>query len=390
MKIGPYSLFTLLISALLLFLGLVSCAGQSTPQGTQLSIQSLNPVVTQTTPGGTIVIESKVVNPGNASLVYKWSATGGGFGGSGASNTWQAPAQEGNYEITLLVEDGKGGTAQSKITVSVSNNRAPVITALSSDPVNVLPGGSTTITCIANDPDGDIVRYSWNPSEGSISGTGNKVTWIAPSKSGSFNIMVVASDGKGGEGKQTIVIRVSPSANDISIPLTKQESGTISSTGAKDTTRYRAGDDTSNVVYRAFFSYDIFGLNKTNVKQAKLKFGPGNITGNPFGALEGIRLWKVGYGTGLPDFNITGDNLHHAGALLKTAPNEIDVTPEIISLIAAGADKFQVEALFYKATNNNNSSDYIEWPDVTLLITFNPFEGVRPDENPIRGGMQNY
>jgi len=362
-----------LISLVLLSSIAISCAKVAVPQGNQqLSIQSLNPVQNQTTPGGTVAIESSVINPGNGTLNYKWSASGGGFGGSGQNNIWQAPSQVGVYEITLTVEDGKGGYAQSRTSITVSSNRAPAITSLTASPVNVMPGGSTVITCVASDPDGDIVRYSWSCGDGTISGTGNRVSWISPNKNGDISVTCTVSDGKGAESKQTILINVSPSSNEISIRQVNIESGTVSSTGDKDTTRYRAGDDEKNLTYRAFFSFDIFGLNKTKVRLAKLKFGPGNITGDPFNALGGLRLWKVNYGEGLPDFNITGDNFFSAGALFNSAPKEVDVTSEITNLVAAGASRLQLEALFYKASNANNSIDYVEWPDVTLLISFAP------------------
>jgi hypothetical protein len=225
---------------------------------------------------------------------------------------------------------------------------------------------------VANDPEGDIVRYSWNPVEGSINGSGSQVTWNAPSKAGEFGITCVVSDGKGAETRQTIKVQVGPSNADITINIVKQESGTVSSTGDKDTTRYRVGDDNSGITYRAFISYDIFSLNKTNVRIAKLKFGPGKVTGDPFNNLEGLRIWQVNYGAGLPDFNTTGNNIFSAGALLKSSPMELDVTPEIKNLITAGADRFQIEALFYKAVSTNNAIDNLEWPDVTLFISFNP------------------
>ncbi len=345
MKSGRGIVFTFLISLSLISIGLISCTGAASQPGAKLAIQSLTPVQGQTLPGGTVVIESNVTNPGNANLTYKWSATGGGFGGSGANNTWQAPSQPGSYEITLTVEDGKGGSAQAKTSIAVSSNRAPAITSLTSDAANVLPGGSTTITCTANDPDGDILRYSWNASDGAISGSGNKISWVSPNKTGDFGITCVVSDGKGGEARQTVVVKVSPAGSNISISLTRQESGTVSSTGDKDTNRYRVGDDAAGLTYRAFFSYDIFSLNRTSVREAKLKFGPGKITGDPFGQLTGLRLWRVSYGGGLPDYNVTGDNFYYAGGLLTSAPNEVNVTPEITSLIAAGADKFQFEAL---------------------------------------------
>jgi len=368
------SYLLLILSGLLLIsTGVLSCAQVAAPSGgQQLTIQSLNPVQSQTFPGGTVAIESSVINPGNSLLTYKWSASGGGFGGSGQNNIWQAPSQVGVYEITLTVEDGKGSYAQSRTSITVSSNRAPAITGLTASPVNVTPGGSTVITCVASDPDGDEVRYSWSAVDGTIWGTGNKVSWMSPNKNGDMGITCTVSDGKGAESKQTILVNVSPSSNEITIKQVRPESGTVSSTGDKDTTRYRAGDDEKNLTYRAFFSFDIFGLNKTNVRQAKLKFGPGTITGDPFYSLGGLRLWKENYGQGLPDYNITGDNFYSAGALLTSSPNEIDVTNEIKNLIAAGASRLQFEALFYKASNGNNSIDYIEWPDVNLLITFAP------------------
>ncbi|MFA5079882.1 MAG: PKD domain-containing protein [Dehalococcoidia bacterium] len=364
--------FLLISSVFLISTGILSCSQNASPAGQQLSIQSLSPVQNQVLPGGTVVIQSSVINPSNATLSYKWSASGGGFGGSGQNNIWQAPSQIGVYDITLVVEDGKGGYAQSKTSITVSSNRAPAISSLSANPVNVTPGGSTVITCVASDPDGDIVRFSWSAGDGSISGTGNRVTWISPNKNGDISITCTVSDGKGAESKQTILVNVTPSTSEITLKLVRQESGTVSSTGDRDTTRYRAGDDAANLTYRAFFSFDIFGLNKTNVRQAKIKFGPGTVVGDPFNALGGLRLWRVNYGEGLPDYNITGETIFAASAVLTTSPNEIDVTNEVRSLIAAGATRLQVEALFYRASNGNDAIDYVEWPEASLLITFAP------------------
>ncbi len=373
MKLGrciPFIYLTILVSILVF----VSCLGSGESKGNQsLMVQSLNPVQNQTTPGGTVVIESKVVNPSNAALTYKWSATGGGFGSSGANNIWQAPPQSGVYEITLTVEDGKGGTAQGQTSITVSSNRAPVITDLYFSPMTVTPGGSSVITCTANDPDGDIVRYSWNASADSISGTGNKVSWMAPNNTGDFGITCVVSDGKGGESKQTVTISVTEPGSSVTINLIKQESGTVSSSGDKDTARYRAGDDDNNIGYNAFFSYNVFSLNKTRVRLAKVKFGPGKITGDPFGALDGLKIWQVSYGNGLPDFNTIGDNLYSSKGLFSSAPSEIDVTQEINKQIVAGASRFQLEAVFKKTNSGNNAMDYIEWPDAVLYVTFAPY-----------------
>ena len=96
MKNASYVL--LILSGLLLisYGSAVMCTGCTLHSGgQQLTIQSLNPVQNQTLPGGTVAIESSVINPGNGALTYKWSASGGGFGGSGQNNIWQAPSQVG-------------------------------------------------------------------------------------------------------------------------------------------------------------------------------------------------------------------------------------------------------------------------------------------------------
>jgi hypothetical protein len=373
MKLGR-CISSLFATVLVFTLVLSSCSGAGDSKGSQsLAVQSLNPVQMQTTPGGTVVIESQVVNPSNASLTYKWSATGGGFGSSGANNIWQAPPQSGTYEITLTVEDGKGGTAQGKTSITVSSNRSPVITDLSFSPMNITPGGSTVISCTANDPDGDIVRYSWNASGGSISGTGNKISWMAPNNYGDFGVTCVVSDGKGGESKQTVTVSVTEPGSSVAINLVKQESGTVSSSGDKDTTRYLAGDDNNNIGYHAFFSYDVFSLNKTKVRLAKVKFGPGKIIGDPFGALEGLRIQQVSYGNGLPDFNTIGNMLFSSKGLLASAPGEIDVTQEINKGIDSGASRFQLEAEFKMTNSSNSAIDSIEWPDAVLYVTFAPY-----------------
>ncbi len=373
MKLGRYIPWVCIVVAVFV-LALVSCSGAGGGKANQsLTVQSLNPVQSQTTPGGTVAIESKVVNPNNASLTYKWSATGGGFGGSGANNIWQAPAQSGTYQITLTVEDGQGASAQATTSITVSSNRPPVIIDLSYSPINLSPGSSTVITCTANDPDGDIVRYSWNASAGIISGTGNQVSWMAPNNTGDFGITCVVSDGKGGESRQTVTVSVTEPGSNVTINLIQQESGTVSSSGDKDTSRYRAGDDSNNVGYNAFFSYDIFSLNKTKVRLATVKFGPGTVTGDPFGALSGLRVWQVSYGNGLPDFNTIGNILYSSKGLFSSPPSEVDVTQEIQAQIAAGASRFQLEAAFKKTNNGNGAVDNIEWPGAVLEVTFAPY-----------------
>ena len=165
------------------------------------------------------------------------------------------------------MEDGKGGSAQASLPITVGANQSPVISSLVADPSGVLYGGSTTITCIATDPDGDLVSYSWSASEGSISGVGNMVTWVAPNKGGDFNVTVILSDGKGGETTGNIRVTVAAASRTVTIRPVAQETGTVRSDGATDNSRTLAGDDDKDKGYCAFWSFDVWSLaGKENTK----------------------------------------------------------------------------------------------------------------------------
>ena len=88
-------------------------------------------------------------------------------------------------------------------------NKAPEISSLIADPQEVGPGGTSTITCAATDPDGDALTYSWTVSGGAISGTGNSVSWTAPTTLGNYTITVTVDDGQGKTADKSITMEVS-------------------------------------------------------------------------------------------------------------------------------------------------------------------------------------
>jgi hypothetical protein len=355
----------------------VACAGGTTkppaPIGNQPPmIVSLVAESQQLYPSGHTEIQCIAQDPDGDQLNFTWAATGGNFTDTGPIVTWNAPAYYGTYTITVTVDDGKGASVQRSLDITVSANQAPKISSLTASPSGILYGGSTLLTCIASDPDGDVVTYSWSASEGSITGVGNKVTWIAPSKSGSFNVTVVVSDGKGGETRGNVMVTVTPPTSTVTFPPVAQETGTVDSHGDKDNSRTIAGDDSNNIGYHAFWSYNVFSLAGKYVQNAQIKFTTSSIVGDPFSSvtgLSGLRFWKVVYGDKLPDFNFTGSNLIHV-PVQTTAPTSIDVTQEVANVAAAAATRFQVEALFLKTTNGNDVAEFIQWSDVTLEVTY--------------------
>jgi len=271
------------------------------------------------------------------------------------------------------VEDGKGGSSQASLPVTVGANQSPIISSFDASPSGVLYGESTMLTCVASDPDGDAVRYSWSASEGDITGVGNRVTWIAPNKGGNFNITVTVSDGKGGETKGNVMVTVSTVTKTVTIRPIAEETGTVDSEGDKDNSRTIAGDDEKNRGYCAFWSFDIWSLAGKKIENANLRFTTRSVVSDPFPAttgLAGMRLWNVKYGDKLPEFWYTGTQLQYSSTLFTQPPTIVDVTPDIVHLAAAAATHFQVEALFMKKTNGNSVAQLIEWSEVILEVTY--------------------
>jgi hypothetical protein len=91
-----------------------------------------------------------------------------------------------------------------------NSNQSPSITSLVANPVSVGPGDSSTVTCVAADLDGDALSYTWTFTGGSQSGTGDTITWVAPSAANTYTVKVTVSDGKGGMANGSVVIIVAP------------------------------------------------------------------------------------------------------------------------------------------------------------------------------------
>ena len=92
--------------------------------------------------------------------------------------------------------------------LGIRKNRPPTIVSLTANPTSVSIRGTSTVTCNANDPDGDPLTYIWQASGGIISGSGAIVTWTAPSVTGTYSVIVTVSDGRGGEDKRGVNIDV--------------------------------------------------------------------------------------------------------------------------------------------------------------------------------------
>lgn len=105
--------------------------------------------------------------------------------------------QEGTYLLEAISEDNKGAETSSQIYINLTDtaNHSPTINYLTASTYSIQQGDSIALICNATDVDGDFLTYTWLKSAGTISGSGDSVTWIAPNFADSCMIKCIVSDG---------------------------------------------------------------------------------------------------------------------------------------------------------------------------------------------------
>jgi hypothetical protein len=181
--------------------------GGCTPANQPPVISSLTASEGRVSPSGSCQVKCVASDPDGDKLSYTWSASGN-ISGQGPLVTWTVPAAPGDYTIAVKVIDGKGGEATAQLTISVAVNHPPVIDSLTAKPQKVKKAMTSTIECLASDPEGDKLSYTWSASGGNISGEGSVVSWVAPNTFGTYTITVTITDGRGGETTKSIDIVV--------------------------------------------------------------------------------------------------------------------------------------------------------------------------------------
>src|SRR6202008_856034 len=94
-------------------------------------------------------------DPDGDTLTYDWDY-GDGSAHSATQNPTHAYATAGTYTAKVTVSDGKGGTKDDTLSITVVQpNRAPTVTAGRTPTGGVTTGQSISFTATASDPDGD-------------------------------------------------------------------------------------------------------------------------------------------------------------------------------------------------------------------------------------------
>lgn len=164
-------------------------------------------------------IECKAEDTDGDSLSYRWSASGGDISGSGSSVIWDAPEEEGSYEVRVTVSDGQGGEDKRSLTISVEPPDPLVIEELVVTPETpkyfvkqlagyvILRGKSCDIECVTSG--GYRPSYEWSASKGNISGNDSLVVWTAPSCKCDVTITVTVADRIGNMVTEKLFFHVS-------------------------------------------------------------------------------------------------------------------------------------------------------------------------------------
>jgi hypothetical protein len=177
------------------------------------------------TPSGSLQVSCNASDPNGHELSYEWTASGGNITGTGATANWTGPQETGMYDITVVVDDGHGGSATRTLHVSVVTGQPPVIEALlvtrdrhghcylkkRGTLILVGRGQKYDIECIASHPDDFELTYIWEWDGGEvfeISEDGSMVTWMAPNTSVDVTVLVTVSDMAGNTVSDRITLTV--------------------------------------------------------------------------------------------------------------------------------------------------------------------------------------
>jgi hypothetical protein len=227
--------------SLLLIITTPGCTAKlETPQPVkpQAEVETVQPVISslkadrQVSALGNTQVVCTATEAGTDNLTYNWGATGGTITGAGSTITWTAPVKTGDYMITVVVSDGKGGAAKENVIINVPEkpNNTPVIDAIRFTrpkrmPVTIKPNMTdeekkklpelvaikydvVELSCIASDADKDQLDYVWQATGGKLIGSGANMEWIAAGEPGKYTISVEVSDVKGATTTFQITVSV--------------------------------------------------------------------------------------------------------------------------------------------------------------------------------------
>ncbi|MGL5985842.1 MAG: PKD domain-containing protein, partial [Burkholderiales bacterium] len=185
--------------------------GNSAQSSQTISVAARNPGVSLTPAnitgrnGKALTFTANASDPGGNSLSYNWDFGDGTQLAGGGATASHSYATNGNYVVSVTVDNGKGGTASASGSVQIVDNRAPdapVINVGEHQPVGeTIPFGVSS-----SDPDGDTLTYLWDFGDGQTSSAS------APSHAypvvGQYVVRVTVTDEQGASSSAAVTLSV--------------------------------------------------------------------------------------------------------------------------------------------------------------------------------------
>lgn len=221
---------------------------------------------------------------------------------------------------------------------AVPVNHNPSISSLSASPAAISTGAVSAITCLATDPDGDLLTYTWSAASGSISGTGSTVNWTAPALSSTYTITVTVSDSRGGSVQSSTNVVVARGINSPPVISSLVPNPARISTGTASAITCTASDaDADTLTYTwSAASGTIVGTGSTINWTAPVSSGNYTIS---------VTVSDSYGGSVQTSTNVAATNI--PPAISSIVPTPISVSPGEVSTITCTASDVNGDALTY-------------------------------------------
>jgi hypothetical protein len=187
-------------------------------------IRALSASAIEVQPADRVVLRVTASDADDDSLSYYWASEHGSLSYIWRANEiWTAPLEPGTYPVHVGVTDAQGhgadatvhitvrasaGAGAAQVTVDV--NTFPVVQNVYATDSRLAVGESTQLSAGAYDPDRDALQYAWSAScEGSfdaVDAAEPVFTLGALAESPTCTLSVTVRDGRGGEGRGSLVI----------------------------------------------------------------------------------------------------------------------------------------------------------------------------------------
>ena len=186
---------------------------------------------TSVAPGATVSLRAEATDPdSDDTLSFAWLSDAGSFDDAASSDVnWTAPDTKGEYRLTVRVTDSKGASAalstviavdgasaqDGSAAVSLSLNSWPEVTSLVASLTQLDVNETTTLSLVADDPDGDALSFDWQSdcdgvfSDATLQNPAFTLNSL-PDDSADCQLTVEISDGQGGENHAALSLATGP------------------------------------------------------------------------------------------------------------------------------------------------------------------------------------